>query len=277
MRSIPVVAGEHATHPSTGPDHRVVDLVVPVYNEARRLVDRVAELHAALRVGFPFPWQVTIVDNGSTDGTADLADQLAAELSAVTTLHLAAKGRGRALREAWTRSRAEVLAYTDVDLSTDLAALFPLVASVLSGHADLAIGSRLLPGSRTTRGVKREVISRAYNLLLRVVLGADVRDAQCGFKAIRGDVAQDLLPQVADQSWFFDTELLIRAERHGLHVVELPVEWVDDPDSRVDLLRTALDDLRGVRRLVRELGPRPRGTAPLPRPAAVEVEQPEAA
>jgi hypothetical protein len=169
-----------------------------------------------------------------------------------------------------------VVAYTDVDLSTDLTALSPLVASVLSGYAEIAVGSRLLPGSRTTRGPKRELISRTYNRLLRVVLGARFRDAQCGFKAVRRDVAAALVPEVADQGWFFDTELLIRAERHGLRVVELPVEWVDDPDSRVDIVRTAAEDLRGVRRLLRELGPR-RPSVPMPRPAPVRVEHREAA
>ena len=277
MRSIKLIVGERDGQPSREPGHPIVELVVPVYNEAGCLTAQIGRLHDALTVSLPFAWQITIADNGSTDGTGVQADQLAAELPGVATLHLTAKGRGRALREAWTRSRADVLAYTDVDLSTDLAALFPLVTSVLSGHAELAIGSRLAPGSRTIRGAKRELISRAYNVLLRVAVGARVRDAQCGFKAIRADVARGLLPEVADQGWFFDTELLIRAERHGLRVVELPVDWVDDPDSRVDIVRTVLDDLRGVWRLRRELGPRRHVTRPPPRRVPLEVEQPEAA
>jgi glycosyltransferase involved in cell wall biosynthesis len=253
----------------------VVDLVVPVYNEAASLTRQVRRLHRVLET-LPVSWRIVIADNGSTDDTPHLAERLAAELPGVAVLHLAAKGRGRALREAWTRSDAQVVAYTDVDLSTDLTALSPLVASVLSGYAEIAVGSRLLPGSRTTRGPKRELISRTYNRLLRVVLGARFRDAQCGFKAVRRDVAAALVPEVADQGWFFDTELLIRAERHGLRVVELPVEWVDDPDSRVDIVRTAAEDLRGVRRLLRELGPR-RPSVPMPRPAPVRVEHREAA
>jgi len=247
-----------------------VEIVVPVYNEADTLVRQIHRLHEALTSALPVPWQITIADNGSTDETATLARGLASELPDVSVVHLAAKGRGRALRATWTVSPAEVLAYTDLDLSTDLNALFPLVASVLSGHAAIAVGSRLAPGSQTTRGPKRELISRAYNLLLHVVLGTRFRDAQCGFKAVRADLARALLPEVDDQAWFFDTELLVRAERHGLRVVEVPVHWVDDPDSRVDILRTAREDLRGVWRLVRELGPRrsagPLATSSAPRP-----------
>jgi hypothetical protein len=137
----------------------------------------------------------------------------------------------------------------DVDLSTDLDALLPLVAPLVSGHSQVAVGSRLARGARVVRGPRREVISRIYNLILRSVLHLGVHDAQCGFKAVRTDALQTLLPEVEDESWFFDTELLVRAQRAGLRIVELPVDWVDDPDSRVDIVRTALDDLRGVARL----------------------------
>jgi glycosyltransferase involved in cell wall biosynthesis len=276
MRSINLVTGAHEQHRTSGGDRVLVDMVVPVYNEAASLTRQVRRLHHALGTSLPVSWRITIADNGSTDDTARLADRLAVELPHVAVLHLTAKGRGRALREAWARSDAQVVAYTDVDLSTDLTAVFPLVATVLSGHGEIAVGSRLLPGSRTTRGAKREVISRSYNRLLHLVVGAHFRDAQCGFKAIRRDVAARLVPEVADQGWFFDTELLIRAERHGLRVVEVPVEWVDDPDSRVDIVRTALDDLRGVWRLLRELGPR-RPSMPLARPAPLAVGHLEAA
>jgi putative flippase GtrA len=162
-------------------------------------------------------------------------------------------GRGRALRAVWLASDAPILAYMDVDLSTDLDALGPLVAPLMSGHSDLAIGTRLAHGSRVVRGLRREVISRAYNLVLRGALGARFSDAQCGFKAIRADVAAELLPLVEDDTWFFDTELLVLAERCHLRIHEVPVDWYDDPDSRVDVVGTALDDLRGVRRLRRSL------------------------
>src|SRR5690606_10763189 len=161
--------------------------------------------------------------------------------------------RGRALKEVWSGSRAEVLAYTDVDLSTDLRALLPLIAPLISGHSDLAIGSRLAPGSRVSRGPKRELISRGYNLLLKGTLAASFSDAQCGFKAVRGAVARRLLPLIEDDNWFFDTELLVLAQRSGLRIHEVPVDWVDDPDSRVDIVATAVEDLRGIARLARGL------------------------
>jgi hypothetical protein len=167
----------------------------------------------------------------------------------VRAVRLAEKGRGRALRAAWQASEATVVAYMDVDLSTDLKALLPLVAPLLSGHSDIAIGSRLTRGARVTRGPKRELISRAYNLILHVALHARFSDAQCGFKAMRGDCARALLPHVEDTGWFFDTELLVLAERSGRRIHEVPVDWVDDADSRVNVIPTAIADLRGVVRL----------------------------
>jgi glycosyltransferase involved in cell wall biosynthesis len=178
-----------------------------------------------------------------------IARVLADELPKLEVIRLEAKGRGRALRTAWSQSRARVVAYMDVDLSTDLRALAPLVAPLLSGHSEVAIGSRLARGARVTRGPKRELISRAYNRLLRLTLRARFSDAQCGFKAVRGDVLEQLLSEVSDQAWFFDTELLIAAQRRGMRIHEVPVDWVDDPDSRVAIVATALADLRGVARL----------------------------
>jgi putative flippase GtrA len=192
---------------------------------------------------------VTIADNGSSDGTWGIALALAAELSDVSAVRLAQPGRGLALRSIWSRSRSEVLAYMDVDLSTDLNALLPLVAPLLSGHSDVAIGTRLARGSRVVRGPRREVLSRGYNLLVQAALGARFSDAQCGFKAIRRDCARELLPLTSDGGWFFDTELLVLAERAGLRIHEVPVDWTDDPDSRVNVRATALADIRGILRL----------------------------
>src|ERR1700749_2740543 len=186
--------------------HPEVEIVIPVLNEQVVLEGSVRMLHAYLSTTFPFSWQITIVDNASTDGTLQIARRLMYELPEVGAMHLPAKGRGRALRTAWTVSRAEVFAYMDVDLSTDLAALLPLVAPLLTGHSDVAIGSRLTASSRAVRGAKREVISRCYNLILRTTLRARFSDAQCGFKAIRADAAGKLLPLVQDTAWFFDTE-----------------------------------------------------------------------
>ncbi|HTF46781.1 MAG TPA: bifunctional glycosyltransferase family 2/GtrA family protein [Pseudonocardia sp.] len=251
----PVVGLHSAAAPAPLADAvPVVDVVIPVYNEQRDLAPSVRRLHDYLASSFPYSFRITIADNASTDQTPTVAAELAAELDPVAVLRLEQKGRGRALREAWSASDAPVLAYCDVDLSTDLAALLPLIAPLVSGHSDLAIGTRLGKGSRVARGIKREVISRCYNLLLRGALAAGFSDAQCGFKAIRADAAAELLPLVRDPGWFFDTELLVLAERAGLRIHEVPVDWVDDPDSRVDLVATAMADLRGVLRLAAALG-----------------------
>jgi putative flippase GtrA len=226
-----------------------VDIVVPVRNEERDLAPSVRRLAGYLRESFPFSARITVADNGSTDATWAIASRLARELPEVRAVHMELPGRGRALRAIWSQSEAEVLAYMDVDLSTDLNALLPLVAPLLSGHSDLAIGTRLARGSRVVRGPKREIISRGYNLLLRTLMGARFSDAQCGFKAIRRDLARALLPLTQDTGWFFDTELLVLAERAGLRIHEIPVDWIDGLDSRVDILATALADLRGMARL----------------------------
>ncbi|HEV7624322.1 MAG TPA: bifunctional glycosyltransferase family 2/GtrA family protein [Amnibacterium sp.] len=231
-----------------------VELVVPVHNEERVLQESVWRLHRYLSLHLAVDWRITIVDNASTDGTLAIAEGLAGSLSDVAVLHLDEKGRGRALKAAWGSSHARVVAYLDVDLSTDLAGLAPLVAPLLSGHSDVAIGTRLTRTSRVIRGVKREFISRSYNGLVRALLSASFTDAQCGFKAITREAADRLLPLVQDDGWFFDTELLVLAERSGLRIHEVPVDWTDDPDSRVDLRRTAIEDLKGIWRLLNDLG-----------------------
>jgi putative flippase GtrA len=230
-----------------------VEIVIPVHDEEADLARSIRLLQSYLRTSFPFTFRITIADNASTDGTWAIARSLADGLPGVRAVRIAEKGRGRALQAAWSASDATVLAYMDVDLSTDLAALLPLVAPLLSGHSDLAIGTRLSRSARVTRGPKRELISRCYNRLLRTALATRFSDAQCGFKAIRADRARALLPLVDDTGWFFDTELLVLAERAGLRIHEVPVDWVDDPDSRVDIVATAIGDLRGVARLARGL------------------------
>src|SRR3954464_4831514 len=280
-----VLMTDIALEPLTGPGHRihfesrpnaavaaraagvpVLDVVVPVYNEQGALADSVHRLHRHLRENFPFEARITIADNASIDDTPRIARELASELDNVRVVRLEQKGRGRALHAVWSTSDAPVLAYMDVDLSTDLAPLAPLVAPLISGHSDLAIGTRLGRGARVVRGPKREIISRCYNFILRSTLAARFSDAQCGFKAIRADVATRLLPHVSDTGWFFDTELLVLAERAGLRIHEVPVDWVDDADSRVDIVATAAADLKGIVRLTRALG-----TGKLP-PAALREQ-----
>ncbi len=228
-----------------------VEIVIPVYNEEAGLEDSIRRLHGYLTERFPLTWTITIADNASTDRTWPIACRMALLFPGVRAVHLAAKGRGRALRAVWSQSQSPVVAYMDVDLSTDLAALLPLVAPLVSGHSDLAIGTRLAPTARVARGPKREAISRTYNLLLRATLKAGFSDAQCGFKAVRTDAVRQLLPLVVDQGWFFDTELLVLAEHNGLRIHEVPVDWIDDPDSRVHVVSTAKGDLLGMWRMMR--------------------------
>ena len=234
---------------SDRPGAPALEVVVPVHDEQATLERSIRVLHRFLTEHVDEPWRITIADNASTDETPALADRLAAELPGVAALHLDEKGRGRALKRAWLGSDADVVAYLDVDLSTDLRALPPLVAPLLSGHSDVAIGTRLAPSSRVVRGPRREFISRSYNFLLHRALGVTFSDAQCGFKAMRRDVARTVLPYVEDTGWFFDTELLVIAERAGLRIHEVPVDWVDDADSSVDVAHTAAADLRGMLRV----------------------------
>ena len=229
----------------------LIDIVVPVYNEATDLEKSVRALDTYLSEALPYSYRVTIADNASVDGTWLIAQGLASTMPHVTAVHLDQKGRGRALKHVWLASDADVVAYMDVDLSTDLSAVLPLVAPLVSGHSDVAIGTRLARSSRVVRGPKRELISRCYNLVLRTALQASFSDAQCGFKAMRRDVAQELLPLIEDTNWFFDTELLVLAQRADLRIHEVPVDWTDDPGTTVDIVATATEDLRGVMRLIR--------------------------
>ena len=226
-----------------------VDVVIPVLNEAHVLEQSVETVRAFLAAQVPWHWRLVIIDNGSSDGTDRVGRSLAQSYPEVRFLQLRERGRGRALRHAWSRSDADIMCYMDVDLSTELAALLKLVSALHLEGFELGTGSRLLPQSKTSRSVKREVISRIYNFIVKAALGTSFSDAQCGFKVVSRRVVQDIVPQVADESWFFDTELLVRAERLGYRIKDLPVEWREDDDSRVKILRTAWDDLKGIARL----------------------------
>jgi len=249
MSAVPQLGAETAQRASNRT--ATVDVVIPVHNEERSLPGCLEVLSGYLGEGFPFSWSITVVDNASTDSTLEVAHRLARKMPRVRVLHLDRKGRGLALRTAWGYSDADVVVYMDVDLSTGLDALLPLVAPLVNGHSDLAIGSRLAPGARTVRGGKREMISRGYNKMIRWTHGARFTDAQCGFKAARTEIIRPLLRQIADDSWFFDTELLLLAEHNGLRVHEVPVDWVEDVDTRVNVLRTATDDVAGLVRVAR--------------------------
>ena len=226
-----------------------IDIVIPVLNEERALPGTVATLREFLRDAIPNPCRIVIADNGSDDSTPQVGRGLAEEHPDVAYLRLEQRGRGRALRRAWLESQADLVSYMDVDLSTDLSAFQPLVQALEDGY-DLAIGSRLAKESTVRlRSLKREVISRSYNLLIEAMFFTRFSDAQCGFKAMTSAAARALLPHVQDQGWFFDTELLILAEKRGFRIMDVPVSWTDDPDTRVKVVRTALDDLKGLLRL----------------------------
>lgn len=253
-----------------------LNVTLPAHNEEAQLAASVERVAIFLDEQ-GWRWELVIAENGSRDRTGEIADRLAAETrgpkpdagcqtpdgatrveeagrcagGVVRVRHRAMPGRGAALREAWLGSEADLVSYMDVDLSTDLGCLPALLAPLQDGRADVAVGSRLLPGSHTTRGWRRDLISRGYNRLLRVALGLRVRDAQCGFKALTRTAAQALLPQVRDEGWFFDTELLVLAQRGGWRTAEVPVRWADDPGSTVRLLPTVWRDLRGIGRLRR--------------------------
>lgn len=228
-----------------------VELVIPVYNEASALPRCLAELDQATARLTGFSVQVTVVDNGSTDATWTTVQTLARAYPWMSAIRLVQRGRGHALRAAWAKSQADVVAYMDVDLSTDLRDLAPLLRAVAEGPAQLATGSRLLPGSKVKRSIRRELLSRAYNTLLRRLLAVQFRDAQCGFKAGRREFVQRLLPAIQDGGWFFDTELLVRAQWAHLTIAEVPVEWIEDGDSRVRIVPTIVADLKGIFRLRR--------------------------
>lgn len=227
----------------------LVDVVIPVLNEAHVLERSVTTVREFLGRQAPWRWRVVVVDNGSTDGTDNVAKQLVARHADVRFVQLPQRGRGRALRHAWTQSDADVMCYTDVDLSTELAALPLLVNAILFDGYEVSTGSRLMRESHTVRGAKREFISRCYNIFVKLVLWTSFSDAQCGFKAVSRRAVAEIVPEIRDQSWFFDTELLVLAEKRGYRVKDVPVVWIEDDDSRVKIISTAWEDIKGVLRL----------------------------
>ena len=238
----------HAADPMKRP---FVNITIPVYNEERILAESIGKVVAFLASNFRYAHEIAIVDNASIDRTLQIARELQASHDRVHVLHLDEKGRGRAVKTAWNESKADILSYMDCDLSTDLAAFPPLIELMISGRFDVAVGSRLLKLFLTTRGFRRETISRGYNLLIKACFRTKFSDAQCGFKAITKRAAQELLPLIEDNGWFMDTELLILTEKLGYRIFDLPVRWMDDPDTRVRIWSTAIKDIRGLLRLRR--------------------------
>jgi glycosyltransferase involved in cell wall biosynthesis len=229
----------------------LVNITIPVYNEEKTLSSSISKLCFFLEKNFPYSFEIIIADNASTDATLSIAQDLEKRFENVKVSHLRRKGRGGALKQVWSESHAEILSYMDCDLSTDLKHFAPLIEAIEKGHWDIAVGSRLLPNSVTTRGLKRELISRSYNLLIKTMFHTRFSDAQCGFKAITKVAFEELCSLIEDEAWFMDTELLILAEKLGYSVFDLPVKWIDDPDTSVRIFQTAVDDLKGLARLKR--------------------------
>ena len=227
-----------------------VEIVIPIYNEEKELEPNIKKLHSFLRRSFTdYNWRITIADNASTDRSLEIAKKLSQKNPRIGFIHLTLKGRGRAVKKVWLKSSADILAYMDVDLSSDLENLIPMVKALTYG-SDIGIGSRLLPQSKViNRPLKREILSRGYNILIRLFFQTKFSDAQCGFKAITKRVAKKLLPYIEDNAWFFDSELLIVAEKLGYKIYEQPVEWIDNPGSTVRVLKTVRGDLVGLWRL----------------------------
>ena len=229
-----------------------VCITIPAFNEGHRLRDSVTQLHHFLQEGAQWDWEIVIAQNGSSDATPAIAETLAKEYSKIRVNQFKDRGRGGALKQTWLESKADILCYMDADLSTDLKALPALIESLTEKGYDLAIGSRLLHPTWTNRCLRREVTSRCYNLLVKAMLGINFSDAQCGFKAISHRAAKHLLPLVEDTGWFFDTELLTLAERHGYRIADLPVKWTEGHTSRVRIFSTAKADMAGLWRLRRK-------------------------
>lgn len=228
-----------------------LNVVIPVYNEEKELAESVVMLYRFLSLELgDFDWHITIADNASRDRTRLIANGLAEKYDRVRTVHLSQKGRGRAVKHAWTGYPADVNAYMDVDLSTDLKHFPSLVRSLVRGY-DIAIGSRNAHGSRVYgRSVLRTITSKGYIVLIKLFFLVHFSDAQCGFKAVTRHVVEELIPNIVDNEWFFDSELLIVGEKSGLRIYEEPVTWIDNPGSTVRVMKTAEGDLKGLWRLI---------------------------
>ena len=225
-----------------------VEIVLPVYNEEAELRAHCLKLYEYVTSQTNYNWEITVADNASTDSTPAIGKKLAQRRS-INYVRLAKKGRGRAVKQLWLESKADIVMYMDIDLSTDLKHLSKLIDALCRG-ADVAIGSRLLPNSVVEkRSFKREFVSRSYNFMIKLLFMIKFSDAQCGFKAVTKKAANELIPYVRDNEWFMDSELLILAEKCGYTIYEEPVHWVDNPGSTVRVLPTATGDIKGLIRL----------------------------
>lgn len=228
---------------------KIVLIALPVYNEEEQLEKSVVALSNFIKNQTQYDWKIFIADNASTDNTSEIARRLAEQNEHVNYVRISEKGRGRALRKIWSEFEYDIGCYMDIDLSTNLDALPKLIETTDSGPADITIGSRLIPDARVKRNFKREIISRIYNRIIHIMFNPSFKDAQCGFKAIRYSTAKKLLPLIENTNWFFDTELLLLADHYKYAIFEIPVEWIDDLGTTVNIFKTAIEDMRGLKRM----------------------------
>lgn len=225
-----------------------ISIVLPVFNEEKVIEQNVDEIRNFLIQNLEHDFEIIIVDNGSKDSTLDKIKKICNRYSYVNYIHIDERGRGRALRKAWSENSSDIVSYMDIDLSTSLNA-FPRLIKAIEDCYDIAIGSRFVKGSNIKRSFMRGFLSRGYNLLLKLFFNTSFSDAQCGFKAIRKSVLEEILDDVKDQKWFFDTELLIKAERKGFRIKEVPVNWTESRNSKVNILKTIVDYIKSIIRL----------------------------
>ncbi len=228
-----------------------ISIILPVYNEEECL-EKNTETVLKYAKKFYENFEIVITDNASIDKTLDIAKKLSKKYKEIRYIHLDQKGRGRVLKKAWNESKADILAYSDIDLSTDIKAIKKLTDAIDQGY-DIATASRHSKQSQLDRTFKREILSKGYNFLLKLFLNTKISDAQCGFKAVNRRVVKEIIPLVKDNEWFFDTEMLILAERKGFRIKEIPVKWVEHAGSTVHIKKTVTDYLKSVFRLRKEL------------------------
>lgn len=204
-----------------------ISVVLPAHNEAGRIEDAVRQTKKAL-ADFSSSYEIIIAEDGSTDGTAEIASRITSEDSFVRLMHSESRlGRGKALNHAFKLANGEILVYMDVDLSTDLIYLKPLIEAIEKEKYEFATGSRMKKGKEVKRSFKRAAMSKVFNFLVRKILKSGISDHQCGFKSFRKGALIRILNEIKDEHWFWDTEMLVRAQRKGYKIKEIPVRWED--------------------------------------------------
>jgi len=231
-----------------------LNITLPVYNEEKCLESSVIELLDFLQENkFPYLFEIVIADNASLDNTPKIGIELQNKFPEVKYFRLNEKGRGRALKQVWKDSNCDIVSYMDIDLSTDLDHFIELIDNIVISGADLSIGCRLGSTSKViNRSPKREFLSRSYNFLLRTIFWYNIKDTQCGFKAIKRETFMELLPHLKNNNWFLDTEMILWANKYHKKISQVNVKWTDDPDTRVKVIKTVTEDLKGIARVKKE-------------------------